>query len=260
MTDYNLTVRDQVFLITGGARGIGFAIAQRAISAGASVAICDLSQSCVDEAVNRLGRNACGVVANVAVEADCIAAIEKTVEHFGAVHVLVNNAGIMEDIRSTKNQDLSAWRNVIDVNLQGSFTMAKHAAAAMQSHDTRNAIINLSSVTGLVGFRASNAYGVSKAAVAMLTKTLALDFASRGVRVNAVAPGFVDTTMARDVLDKGNEVASSIQQRIPMARLGRADEIASAVLFLASDLASYITGVTIPVDGGWCAFGGPSVG
>lgn len=145
---------------------------------------------------------------------------------------------------------------MIDVNLQGTFLMSRGAARIMAKQSSGGSIVNISSITGLIGFRGSNAYGVSKAAVAMMTQTMATDLASRGIRVNAVAPGFVDTSMlTRLEYDVGIE-RSVFERRIPMGRIGQPDEIAAAVLFLASDLARYITGVVLPVDGGATAFGG----
>ncbi len=246
-----------VVLVTGGARGIGYAIAELALRCGARVAICDLGTKEVMAAASRLGPDVLGIAADVASEAAGEAAVAKVVERFGEINVLVNNAGVFEDIRGTLKQDLATWRRIVDINLQGTYLMARAAARAMTRDNPANAIVNFASINGLTGFRASNAYGVSKAAVAMLTKTLATDLAPRGIRVNAVAPGFVHTPMTRAIFDDGTIDRDIFLQRIPLGRFGEPAEVARAVVFLASTWSSYIVGTVLPIDGGWCAFGGP---
>jgi NAD(P)-dependent dehydrogenase (short-subunit alcohol dehydrogenase family) len=145
----------------------------------------------------------------------------------------------------------------MDVNLRGAFLMARAASRVMRVDPKGGVIINIASVAGMTGFRASNAYGVSKAALIMLTKTLATDLASRGVRVNAVAPGFIHSPMTNNLEQDLHVPEGTFRRRIPMGYLGQAQDVAHAVAFLASDLANYITGVVLPVDGGWQAFGGP---
>ncbi len=170
VTSGMIDLNGAVFLVTGGARGIGYAVAEHALQCGARVAICDLKAEESVAAASRLGSDVLGIAADVAVESVSDEVIAKVIERFGKINVLVNNAGVFEDIRGTVKQDLAAWRNIIDVNLQGTYLMARAAARAMKRGDPANAIVNFSSVNGLTGFRASNAYGVSKAAVAMLTK------------------------------------------------------------------------------------------
>jgi NAD(P)-dependent dehydrogenase (short-subunit alcohol dehydrogenase family) len=247
----------RAFLVTGGARGIGLAVAEAAIAAGANVLLFDRELAETKAAAEQLGKRAAAFAGDVRDEIGCERAASQMLEQFGRFDVLVNNAGVFENIRGTAKQDLAAWRQVIDVNLQGSFLMARAAARVMQTQGN-GAIVNFASVNGLTGFRASNAYGVSKAAVAMLTQTLAGDLAPRGIRVNAVAPGFIDTPMTEMIFGERGVDRMPFLQRIPMGRFGSPAEIANAVLFLASPLASYITGTVLPVDGGWCAFGGPS--
>jgi NAD(P)-dependent dehydrogenase (short-subunit alcohol dehydrogenase family) len=238
-------------------RGLGYAIAQHAAACGAKIAICDLKQSEVVTAAAKIDPAAIGLAADISQEEECESTVARTVAKFGKINVLVNNAGIFEEIRGTAKQDFTHWRRVIDVNLQGSYLMARAAARAMKRGDPANSIINFASVNGLTGFRASNAYGVSKAAVAMLTQNLATDLASRGIRVNAVAPGFINTAMTDMIFGEMGVEKEVFLRRIPMGRFGEAPEIAKAVVFLASPWASYITGAVLPVDGGWCAFGGP---
>lgn len=253
----HIDLAGRVVLITGGARGIGCAVAELAIACGAQIAICDLDSEEVARAAQRLGSDTLGLAVDVTKEDDCEMAVSKVVERFRKIDVLVNNAGVFENLRSTLKQELNEWRRIIDINLQGPFLMARAAARSMSALRIPGSIINIASVAGLVGFRASNAYGVSKAGVAMLTQTLATDLASRGIRVNAIAPGFIHTPMTSSLEEEVGVPSGTFARRIPMGRLGDPEDVARAVVFLASDWGRYITGVVLPVDGGWCAFGGP---
>lgn len=248
--------RGEVFLITGGASGIGLAVAELAREFGAEVSICDVDKRAVESATARLGPKSLGLCADVSVEADCEMTVRETVTHFGKINVLVNSAGVFEEFRGTLRQDLAKWRHVIDVNLQGAFLMSRAAARSFKQGARANSIVNVASVNGLNGFRASNAYGVSKAGVIMLTKNLATDLAASGIRVNAVAPGFIDTPMTEGIFSNAHVDPNSFLRRIPAGHFGKPGDVARAILFLASDWASYVTGTVLPVDGGWSAFGG----
>lgn len=248
--------RGEVFLITGGASGIGLAVAELARECGADVCICDVDGAAIDGALKRLGPKSLGVSADVSVEAECDRVVRTTVEHFGKINVLVNCAGIFEEFRGTLRQDVAKWRRVIDVNLQGAFLMSRAAARNFEPGSRGNSIINVASVNGLTGFRASNAYGVSKAGVIMLTKNLATDLAASKIRVNAVAPGFIDTPMTEGIFSNARVDRNMFLHRIPAGHFGKPGDVARSILFLASDWASYITGTVLPVDGGWSAFGG----
>lgn len=250
-----ISLDNKVVLVTGASRGIGLAIVRLATDCGAQVVSCDVQPGASHDPVDP--KRHLQLVGDVSREEDCERLVGQTVDRFGRVDVLVNNAGILEAARSTVKQDLAGWKRIIDVNLQGTFTMALAAARAMVDQGVPGAIVNVSSVTGLSGFRASNAYGVSKAGVAMLTKTLAVDLAPRQIRVNAVAPGFINTVMTSNLRGDTKIDPEAYIGRIPMGRFGDPSEIAKAVVFLASDCASYITGTVLPVDGGWLAFGGP---
>ena len=173
---------------------------------------------------------------------------------YGRLDILVNNAGLSEPLQATIRQSSADWQRTIDVNLRGPFLCSREAAKPMIANRS-GSIINICSIAGMTGMPASNAYGVSKAGLVMLTSTLSLDFARFGIRVNGVVPGMIDAAMMREVAKKPDEL-EPIERRIPMKRIGKPDEIGHAVAFLCSDLASYITGQVLSVDGGWLAFGG----
>jgi len=238
-------------LVTGSAGGLGFAMAEAFAQSGARVAINDLDPSRAEAAAERLGDGAIAVAGDVSAEVSAEAIVQEATERLGSLEILVNNAAIAEAFAATVKQDVDSWQRVIDVNLKGCYLMAR-AAARVMIPAKRGAIVNLSSITGLAGFPASNGYGVSKAAIVMLTKTLATELARHNIRVNAVAPGFVVTPMTEQM---PQEFIDMNLRRMPLGRSGEPEEIARAVVFLASPWASFITGVTLPVDGGWAAYG-----
>lgn len=238
-------------LVTGAGRGIGFGIAQMLAEAGATVAVNDLDAAAAEDAAVRLGGASFAVPGNVTGDAEAGAIVAGVRDRGHGLDCLVNNAGVAAPLVPLGALCVEDWQRVIDVNLKGSFLMSRAAAAAM----TGGAIVNIASVAGLVAFPASHAYGVSKAGVVMLTMTLATELARRGIRVNAVAPGVIDAPMF-DAMLRNDDDADTLSARVPLGRLGRAEEVGRAVAFLCSDAASYITGAVLPVDGGWQAFGG----
>ncbi len=242
-------------LVTGAGRGIGFGIAEMLSAAGAFVVINDLDAPAATEAAARL-QNAIAAPGDVTrpEDADAIIAIAS---RRGRMDILVNNAGIGERPGALDVQQLDHWRHVIDVNLQSAYVMSRAALPWLRASGA-GAIVNIASVAGLTGFPASNAYGVSKAALVMLTQTLAGELARHRIRVNAVAPGVIDTPLLSTVT-KGGKDMPALLARVPLARLGAPQEIGKAVAFLSSDAASYITGAVLPVDGGWLAFGASGV-
>lgn len=236
-------------LVTGASRGIGRAIALRLASEGAKVAINFAgNQKAAEEVKSEIeanGGEAILVQANVADPAAVEAMFAKVVEAFGTVDILVNNAGITRDglLLRMKDEDFEA---VIDTNLKGVFYCTK-AAAKLMMKKRSGRIVNMSSVVGLIGNAGQTNYAASKAGALGFSKSAAKELAARGITVNMVAPGFIDTDMTAVLADK---VKEAMVKEIPLRRMGRPEDVANAVLFLVSDCSSYITGQVINVDGG----------
>lgn len=253
MSDYpDSGLAGQRVVVTGAARGIGNAIARVLTRAGARVVINDLSADALEDARQAIGA-AGAVPGDVSDEAGAAAILDGAIEQLGGLDALVNNAGVSDPIARTTKQSVENWQKVIDVNLRGVFLMSREAARRMGQGGK---IVNLASVAGLGAMSASNAYGVSKAGVVMMTRTMACDLARFGIRVNAVAPGIIAAPMAEGIFAETRTGMDAFVRRTPMGRLGQPEEIAHAIQFLLSDMSRYITGVTLPVDGGWSAFAG----
>lgn len=244
MLNYN----DKVVITTGAARGIGLAIAKSFAEAGATSIIIDLSKDDVDKAVAQLsgaGFKAAGFVANV-VDSEKIAEIFKEIKaEFGRIDVLVNNAGITRDGLIMKMKE-SDWDMVLDVNLKGTFVCTQKVTRYMMKQ-RHGVILNIASVIGLMGNAGQANYAASKGGIIALTKSTAKELSSRNIRVNAVAPGFIETEMTKLLSE---EVVAGYAKAIPLGIMGKPENIADLCLFLGSDRASYITGQTIQVDGG----------
>lgn len=238
-------------VITGAARGIGRAIAQRFATAGASVVAIDLDADGVDETVASLGDGHLAVHGDVLSEELIAEACQQAIELGGALDAFVANAGVTlaGDSFEYSTQD---WDRILDVDLKGVFVGARTAAQKMASGGS---VVAISSIAAHQGFSARAAYCASKSGVDGLVRALAVEWASRGIRVNAVAPGSTETDMQRAMVESGRASNDRYMARIPMGRLGQPEEIADAVAYLASSRASYITGVVLPVDGGWASAG-----
>ncbi len=238
----------KVALVTGAGRGIGLAIALRLAEYGADVIVSDIDADTAKTAaaeIEKLGRKAMAIPGNVAKFEDCQNMINAAAEAFGHIDILVNNAGITRDnliMRMTEEE----WDSVIAVNLKSVFNCSK-AISRLMMKQRSGKIINISSVVGMMGNPGQANYSASKAGVIGLTKTLAKELASRGITVNAVAPGFIRTKMTEFLKDDARE---ALIKMIPLTRLGEPQDVANAVLFLSSPLADYITGQVLPVDGG----------
>lgn len=232
-------------LITGGAQGIGKSIAKRLASEGAAIAVCDMNLERAAATARELGGSSKAFFMNVSDEAGVETAVNEVIAAFGKIDILVNNAGITRDnlMLRMKKED---WDLVLLVNLTGTFLVSKTVVRHMIKARA-GSIINIASVVGLMGNAGQANYSASKAGVIGLTKTMAKEFASRGVTVNAIAPGYIQTEMTEHLSD---EAKDAFMTAIPLKRPGTPDDVSAAALFLASPDAAYMTGQVLSVDGG----------
>ncbi|MEY3229755.1 MAG: hypothetical protein RL474_643 [Pseudomonadota bacterium] len=239
-----MRLRNKVALITGAAKGIGFATAKRFTEEGAKVMLADLNEGAVMEAVGQL-KNAEPYVLNVTDRASIGRAVDAIIAKHQRIDILINNAGITQDARLVKMTE-EQFDAVIDVNLKGVFNCTQLVVPHMLEAK-KGAIVNASSVVGIYGNFGQTNYSATKFGVIGFTKTWAREFGQKGIRVNAVCPGFIATEMVKAMPEN---ILQSIEQRSWMARLGTPEEMANVYLFLASDEASYVNGVTIEASGG----------
>jgi len=239
----------KVAIITGGARGIGKAIAETLARRGCDIIVADinleLAEATAKEIAAATHQKTLAIQVNVSDSASANAMVERTLAEFGKVDILVNNAGLTRD-KLIMRMDEADWDIVLDVNLKGAFNCSKAVVRPMMKQ-RYGRIVNISSVSGQAGQTGQANYSASKAGLIGLTKALARELASRQITVNAVAPGFVLTALTQDLSD---ELKDAILKATPLGRMGKPEEIAYAVAFLASDEASYITGQVLAVDGG----------
>jgi NAD(P)-dependent dehydrogenase (short-subunit alcohol dehydrogenase family) len=244
----------QVVLITGSADGIGWATAQRFAAAGYAVALLDLRLEAAQERAKQLGGGCLAVPCDVSTEKEVKDAVGAVLNHFGRLDAVINNAGIGNQHLPTLEQSTESFEQILRIHLSGTFMISREAARAMLKAQA-GAIVNLSSIAGITGLPRRNAYGAAKAGIVAMTRSMACEWAVHGIRVNAVAPGFVATELVRKLENDGSVNVSKLESRIPMGRLARPEEIAETIFFLCSPAASYITGSVLSVDGGWAAFG-----
>ncbi|MEI6514917.1 MAG: 3-oxoacyl-[acyl-carrier-protein] reductase [bacterium] len=242
------TMTGKVALVTGAARGIGQAIAKKLAAEGCDVALCDLKAEWLAETVGLIeaaGRKVKCFEADVSNAAAVETVVDGVMKEFGRVDILVNNAGITKDTLMIRMSEQD-WDAVISVNLKGTFLFTKAVARPMMKQRT-GTIVNVASIIGLIGNAGQCNYAASKAGVIALTKSAARELASRNVRVNAVAPGFIQTKMTEALPE---EVRKKMMDAIPMGRFGQPEDVANVVLFLAGETSSYMTGQVLTVCGG----------
>lgn len=245
----------QVALVTGAGSGMGLATAQAFAEAGAAVALADINEAGLRVAVDGLtaaGHQAIGVVCDVADEDQVATLVERTVATFGRLDLAFNNAGIMIQPSDAADEPAELFDRVNAINLRGVWACMKHELRQMRAQGS-GAIVNCSSLGGLVGLPGRAAYHASKHGVIGLTKSAALEYAPRGIRINAICPGTIETPMVADMIAKGElDLAEAVANQ-PIGRLGQPEEMAAAVLWLCNPGASFVLGVALPVDGGYTA-------
>lgn len=240
-----IELEGKVALVTGASRGIGRDIAARFVEAGAKVALVARNRDALQDTASDLGDKAFPFVADVADSESIREAVSAVEQDIGPIDILVNNAGVTRDgvLVRVSEED---WDRVLDTNLKGAFNTTKVVARGMMKRRWGR-VINITSVVGVIGNRGQVNYAASKAGLIGFTKSIAKELASRNILANAIAPGFMDTNMTRDLSD---EQRDALLSQIPLGKLGTGDDVASVALFLASEMASYITGQVLVVDGG----------
>ncbi len=243
-----MLLEDRVAIVTGGSQGIGRAISLKLSAEGARVSIADVNEEAGNKTAREIreaGGEAIFVKVDVTSPEDTDRMVKETVDSLGALHILVNNAGITRDRLLLRMTD-EDWQRVLDVNLKGAFNCIRSSVRVM-ARARYGRIVNIASIVGITGNPGQANYAASKGGLIALTKTVAREFASRGITCNAVAPGFIDTAMTQAMPEKARE---ELRGRIPLQRLGTPEDVAEGVLFLASDGAGYITGEVLNINGG----------
>jgi NAD(P)-dependent dehydrogenase (short-subunit alcohol dehydrogenase family) len=249
VSEFNLT--GKVCVVTGAGRGIGRAIAEGLARHGARVVLSGRTEATLVDAAAAMGEAASVQVADVSREGDVLALRDAVLARDGRIDVLVNNAGVNPIFRGIERISLAEWQSIIDINLTGTFLCCKHLAGAMAESGS-GSVINISSVAGHVGLLRSVPYCASKGGVELLTRALALDWAKRGVRVNTLAPGWVDTDLTHGLLEHDTH-GRRLLDHTPLGRFAKPGDMVGAAVFLASDASAYMTGQSLLIDGGWTA-------
>ena len=259
MTSWNdpavtIDLRDKVVVITGGSRGMGLSMVKAAHAAGATVVVLARDAERLDGVVQdaaAAGATIHGIPVDLAVDDEREAAFERVVADFGRIDGLVNNAGITK-VGPSVDYDLADFRRILEVNVAAVFGCSQAAVRAMPEGGS---IVNTASLSSFIGQPERAAYVASKTAVLGLTRSLAVEWGPLGVRVNAIAPGYVETDLTGDLLRRGILDRGVVEGRTPLRRFGAPDDVAGATLFLLSDLSSFVSGATLSIDGGWLANG-----
>jgi len=247
--------KGQVALVTGAAKGMGLATARMFAESGASVVLADIDGDLAAREAERIaaeGGTAIGVACDVADEAQVAAMVDRAVAEYGRLDMAFNNAGIQVPPSDAADEPIEHFERVTAVNQRGVWACMKHELRVMREQG-RGAIVNCSSLGGLVGLPQRAAYHGTKHAVLGMTKSAGVEYAPRGIRINAVCPGTIDTPMVADMLEGQADAMAEIMKQQSIGRLGRAEEVAAAVLWLCSPAASFVIGVGLPIDGGFTA-------
>ncbi len=249
MEPTRITLEGKVAIITGASRGIGEAIARTFAAHGAKVLLVARKIDALQAVADSIGAAAKALAGHTGKEADCKRMVAEAIAAFGKVDVLVNNAATNPYFGPMLDVEEAAWDKTFEVNLKGYFWLSREVARHLVARDAPGSVVNLSSVNGVEAAPMQGVYGMTKAAVISMTRTLALELAAANIRVNAIAPGLIETRLAA-AITSDELLSGEWKRKTPLARHGQPGEIAGAALFLASDAASYMTGQTMVIDGG----------
>jgi 3-oxoacyl-[acyl-carrier protein] reductase len=249
----DLGLKDQVAIVTGGSRGIGRAVAEALLREGAKVVVSSVRPASVEAAVKELSALGTveGIAADVAIEADVVRLVAETVDRFGGLDVMVANAGIAGDIANLADMSVAQWDEMMNIHMRGSFLCGREAARAMRSGGRRGRIVTVGSVSGFENEAAGGHYCAAKAGIHGLTRSMAIDFAQWGIRANCIAPGWVRTDMTIEDIPAPGEAIAGVGI---LNRVGEPEELANAIVFLASESCGFMTGSIVVVDGGQLAY------
>lgn len=246
--DFSLSIDGKTALITGGGTGLGFGISRAFINAGARVIITGRRENVLNEACEKLGEQSDYIVNDITQLNTLPSLVEKIESKFAPLDILVNNAGVNLKKHTSEVTD-QEFDKIIQTNLSGVFSLSREVSKKMIERE-KGAIIMITSMAAIYGIPKVTAYSASKTGLLGLTRALAVDLSPHGIRVNAIAPGFIDSPMLRKAFDSDPDRANRVLERTPMKKLGAPEDVAGAALFLASDVSKFITGVNLPVDGG----------
>lgn len=255
--DYSklFSLKGKTTLITGAGRGLGRAMAEALAQAGSNIVVADLDKAAAEETVKILKKYNVGTLAienDVSNETNVINMVDKSINKFGKIDVLLNNAGICQKIKM-EDMSLAEWKKTMDVNVNGVFLVSKYVGKKMIENKS-GSIINMASMSSFIAnTEAQCAYNASKSAVAMMTKCMASEWVSHNIRVNAIAPGYMETEMTKPIFEPGGELAH-VLDLVPMKRLGEPYELGGLAIYLASDASSFATGSVFKIDGGYTAW------
>jgi NAD(P)-dependent dehydrogenase (short-subunit alcohol dehydrogenase family) len=253
-----LRLKGKVALITGAGTGIGQATAILLAKEGADIVATNLGLPEAEEtaeAIRKTGKRAVAIAADISKPDEIHIMVDRAINAFGGIDILINNAGVGAlNVPTFEIRDTEAWNKVFEINVGATFLCSQRVGQWMTTHGGGK-IVNVASQTGIAGVPYVNAYGPSKAAVINMTRSLAVEWAKYKINVNCVAPCWTRTRRLEKAFEKGVVTLDEIQKRCPMGRPAEPEDVAKAILFLASDDASFITGITLPVDGGWLAYG-----